>query len=128
MSDVCACMRVYIFIQVPDTFQAHTSDRHVLNEELEDPLKVPLSESPRNPYQGLEGFIKVEEKGWEPVNDSQSLMGLGGLWPPSVLLNRGSRTWGQRPISSCIVTSFSSPGSHLNNHHLPNAQYPFGGG
>ena len=69
-------MRVYIFIQVPDTFQAHTSDRHVLNEELEDPLKVPLSESPRNPYQGLEGFIKVEEKGWEPVNDSQSLMRL----------------------------------------------------
>lgn len=58
MSDVCACMRVYILIQVPDTFQAHTSDKHVLNEELEDPLIVPLSESPRNTYQGPGRFHK----------------------------------------------------------------------
>ena len=43
----------------------------------------------------------MKEKGWDSVNDSQSLMGLGGLLPPSVLLNWGSRTWGQRPVSSC---------------------------
>ena len=99
MSDVCACMCVYI--QVPDTFQAYTSDKHVLNEELEDPLIVPLPRAPETLIKGLEGFIKVKEKGWDSVNDSQSLMGLGGLLPPSVLLNWGSRTWGQRPVSSC---------------------------
>lgn len=124
MSNVYTCMPVYILIQVPDTFQAHTSDKHVLNEELEDLFQ----RAPETLIKDLEGFIKVKEKGWESVSDSQSLMGLGGLLPPSVLLNGGSRTRGQRPISSCIATSFSSPGSHLNNHHLPNARYPFGGG
>lgn len=62
MSDVCVCMCVYKLIQVPDTFQAYTSDKHVLNEELEDPLIVPLPESPRNPYQGPGRFHKGERE------------------------------------------------------------------
>lgn len=60
MSNVYTCMRVYILIQVPGTFQAHTSDKHVLNEELEDPPIVPVSESARNPYQGSGRFHKDE--------------------------------------------------------------------
>lgn len=68
MSNVYTCMRVYILIQVPDTFQAHTSDKHVLNEELEDLFQ----RAPETLIKDLEGFIKVKEKGWESVSDSVS--------------------------------------------------------
>lgn len=49
-SQICVC--AHILTQVPDTVRAYTSDKHVLSEELEDPLIASPPESPNNPCPG----------------------------------------------------------------------------
>lgn len=113
---VCTCVYTHVLTWMPNTFQAHTSDKCVLNEALEDPLIVP---PPESTSKGLEEFTEVEEQWWEPVNDSLCL-GQGWLLydclrpPPLGPQRLGAKVKRQHAAVKTVVSSFSSPGSHPN--------------